>query len=1101
MAERTHTTISREVSIPDPGGRPREVVTDKGKGHKERNGVPVSSDFLHQFDATTTFHPQVQGGILRKDGYPVAAVRPPGARKSPAELTYADIQPMYMHDKEGSEMKLENTDTGLEAEYFGFDPKTGETVPMMNKGDDFRTALDRHNQKVEETGKGQKIEYTVEMMRNCVELTYDHGKDPEERNRHYLDSLQALVSVSEQSDVNVLIAPMGTIPHRNIKPRDITDDEYTHDMTFVKQGWKAAQHFDIASFQPHAEIINHEAARQTMNHLQHLMPILFVPTLDGPFIEGEIAPDAYARYQSAPTLDADPLKIATLDAMEQGEHHSYRHPGRVFGSPSGGLLRVPIPVDEGEYLNSIGTKLEEGIVNSVGREGGHHTDRYRVDIGPHGTIELCSFDPAGGRIQRVVAMREFTKTLAWKMQMHFVNGDFPEKAGQFPELFGKEPSQESFETAHWNMLKVAKEGAKAELEGMDGNTYEVRTLWRKLLDFVQEPLVDEEKGIYYQGMPPALTAELSKGFIDPSALFEKYRDAETGITSSRGYLETGIGTSSQWRMQAAKDGVEAGMTDQEAIMAGTIDVGKSFHQHVKETTLDDIQAMYEMPNKPFEVKTLPAEEARTYWDKLLEKNLVPVAGDHLLQMGHPTELPSAFVEEFVAGSRATHDYLLGRIKEVGVTEHMKANEVMFGPYVLNSESVNRQLDARLTQGYGIPMEFDGLMARGNGEIYAPTLEIHTAISYEPVLAERLKAAGYDPTAPNTRFGSQSPADIYSSFSELFAGGEPIVVMDTFPFDSTRPDKVGMQKMMGGADSLPISPLDIVGKDEGGYYYHPYIEDPKHPLDAVRDDEGNPLKDETKKEYVKHAFARMAQFDLDVLWETIQRNPDKEKAKAQTALVTQFLLDGEVNWIWHPTWQHLGDKKMMPEVRKVLVADGNPAARQYGPIYGPGERVEEPGRYIKKPTSAQHGVDQTKERVEKDEDVIVPEGYVYQTQIMPAPVLSYVNGQQAEEMRRTDQTTLRSIDRTATDPRPITGQLEVRALTPPYWRTDSEMPGRFMTRYAPRWTQPEKHLRYTQTNAAGITNALHEHLASTQDHENHILYPYGMAPVVVVDFNN
>ncbi len=1072
----------------------------KGKGHKDMGGEIVSpAELLAPYDKPP-FDPLRQGGLLTTATTTEAYVRPSYFRKNPEGLTKSDVKGIYMEDKPPEKLGFTEIDSGLEGEYFIFDDQ-GETVSAMNPGDPFRTALERFNATAQENGQ-EEIGYTVEMAANCVELTFDHGTDIKRRNRSYLGTLKSLVKIADETGVN--IAPIANIPHRRLQPEEITDDPYTQKITFDVQGWDAAQHFDIASIQPHVEVLDHLAARKVINHLQHVSPILLGATLSGPFMDGRLEPNPEERYGTAPGVDGDPWKEATIENLEQGEHHSYRPKGRFFGSPSGGVLRQPIPEDEEEFLASIGAKLEKGEVPTAGREGGHHTDRYRVDIPPHGTLELCTLDPAGGKIERVVSMREFVRGLGWKMQMHIINGDFEQVQERYPALFGQEPSTESFEIAHHNSMRVAKHGADAILQGMDGEEHTTRELWTQLREFVQEPFIDEAHGIAYEGLPPRIIAEVSRAFLDPDKTMEKFKDAE-GITSVKGFYETGIGNISHWMMQGAKDRIESGMEEKEAVMAVTVDVAKSFHEHIKSASEKDLDTLYKNPNGTFTINALPTDEAKTYWDKLLQKNLVPDAGEHLLQMGHPVELPSTLSEQIVAGAKATHDIILAKIKEQGgVTEWLKDAPVMFGPHVINDPEVNKQLDSRIDKGFGLPLEFDTLLSRKDGELHTPILEIHTAISYETVLADRLEAAGYDTTASNTRFGETSPADIYASFPELFAGGEPIVVMDTFPFDSTRPDKVGMQRLMGNPDSLPISPLDIIGKDENGYYYHPYIEDPEKPLDAKRDEQGKPIKDTSKTEYVKHAFARMAQYDLDVLWDTINANPDKEAAQEQGDLIAQFLRDSSVNWVWHPSWQHLGDKKMMPDVRKKMIEDANPLADQYVPVYGAGETVVESGKYIKKPTSAQHGVDQSRETVQQNDVVTVEEGYVYQGLITPLPVVSYVEGYLAEEMRRADQTTLRSIDRVAgNNLRPITGQLEIRALIPPYWRTDTEdtageIAGRYMTRFAPRWDRPEKELKLTQTNALGITTALHRHLDSTQDNENHVFYPYGMAPVVVYE---
>ncbi len=1059
----------------------------KGKGHKDMGGETESpAKLLAPYD-TPSFDPLKQGGLLTADASTEAYVRPSYFRRNPEGLTKNDVKGIYLDNKPPEKLGFEHTDSGLEGEYFIFDDQ-GEMVSAMNPGDPFRTALERFNENARQIND-EEIGYTVEMSSNCVELTFDHGTDIDQRNRNYLGTLKSLITIADETGVN--IAPIANIPHRRLQPEEITDDPYTQKITFDVQGWDAAQHFDIASIQPHVEVLDHKAARKAINHLQHVSPILLGGTLSGPFMDGMLQPNPEERYADAPGVDGDSWKEATIENLEQGEHQSYRPKGRFFGSPSGGVLRQPIPEEENEFLASIGAKLENGEVPTAGREGGHHTDRYRVDIPPYGTLELCTLDPAGGKTERVIAMREFVRGLGWKMQMHLINGDFPEVQERYPALFGQEPSEASFEIAHHNTMRVAKHGADANLEGMDGKEYTTRELWKQLRDFVQEPLIDEEKQIVYQGLPPGIIKEVSRAFIDPDKTMDKFRDAD-GITSVSGFYETGIGNISQWMLQGAKDRIAVGMKEQEAVMAVTVDVARSFHEHIKTTTVADIQELYRPKSEAFEVKALSQDAAKTYWNNLISENLVsrPDNKSPWPQLGHPVELPQSFVNQLMQGAETTHQIILDKIKEAGgVTEWMQGNPITFGALVLNNPDINSQLEARLDQGYGVSLIFDNLVARDKGDIMPKVLEISTAMGYETAIAARLQAAGYDSDSQETRFGPNSPAEVYRGFSERFANGEPIVVLDTEPFDATKLDKIGMQKMMGIPDSLPISPADIIGKDENGYYYHPYRIDPEKPFDVLRDADGLPQKDTSQKEYAKHVFARMAQFDLDELYEKVKDNP------AKVQLVGEFLNDSSVNWIWHPTWQHLGDKAMLPQIRAELIANENPIARQFVPVFGAGETVTEPGVYFDKPTNAQHGVDQSIREIHEGENVIVEDGRVLQGEIKTQPILTYLPGELASHLRYAKQQSLQERDKASEEVRAVTGTLEVRLLVPPYWERDQGMTGRYMTRYAPRREGPDSKDK-TMTNVGAINEAVISHLQP--DHiEKQIFYPYGNAPAVVI----
>ena len=498
----------------------------------------------------------------------------------------------------------------------------------------------------------------------------------------------------------------------------------------------------------------------------------------------------------------------------------------------------------------------------------------------------------------------------------------------------------------------------------------------------------------------------------------------------------------------------------------------------------------------FEIPALSPTEANNYWGTILKKGLTAPYGKYPAQIGHPVKLSSSFVREINDGAKATHAVVIDTIATAGgVTEWMRSKPVTFGPYTLNNPAINEQLQERLNEGYGLPLIYDVLIAREHGEARPKVLEIQTGIGYETTLDEWLQAAGYDPNDARGRFGNESPATRYASYSSRFALGEPITIIDTDPLNPfsavSRIDEIGMQQIVGGRNDIPISPVDIIGKDENGYFFHPYIADGGKHFDVKRDRHGTPQKDTSRKEYVKHVLARMGQPDLTRLWEQVKHDQGKVN------LITQFLDDSNINWIFHPSWPHLGDKTMLPIIRNQLLQEGNPLASQFEPVYGQGEKVIETGKYIKKPTGSKGGEGHIIIQVNEGDSVQVEEGYIYQQIMKPFPTLSYIPGRLAAGIRRDLRT--QTLDEEAGDElRPITGQLEVRCLIPPYWK--DETIGRNMTRYAPRWDNPDT-LHRTQTNILPIYNSLHTHLARTDRGDDHRFYPYGFGPVVIFDGNN
>src|SRR5260221_7631290 len=139
------------------------------------------------------FDPASQGGLVRKESMIAGYVRPPLYRASRGrELTLQDVRPVTLQDKPTEQLGFEQTDSGLEMEFFGFDP-TGEFTSLMNDNDPYFLALQSYNEDTEE--RSNKIGFTREMSSNCVEATFDHGTNIRNRNANYLTTIQTLVAI------------------------------------------------------------------------------------------------------------------------------------------------------------------------------------------------------------------------------------------------------------------------------------------------------------------------------------------------------------------------------------------------------------------------------------------------------------------------------------------------------------------------------------------------------------------------------------------------------------------------------------------------------------------------------------------------------------------------------------------------------------------------------------------------------------------------------------------------------------------------------------------------------------------------------------------
>ncbi len=594
--------------------------------HKEYAGQAalksLAERYIRRYGLKADFNPEETGGVIfAQDGTPLRQVRAPfwRAEKGAKGTGRKDMPRVYT----ATNPDPDKPNSGLELEFQAFHAMTGEMEPVMDADHPVHQGLLEHNRKAknghtENNGNGlgngngvngyvfvedgadwdhdfptgpKEVGFSPELTRHTLEENFPPNVDSGTRNRETLYGISTVVQLAEAN--NTLISPFSTIPHRDITQIDTNQHPYVQRIAFEHMGPEKVKHFTGTSLQIHVEIKDLESALHAANRWQLVTPIMYAGTLSAPFIAGEITPDLQERYGQVPDVVGDPLKESTFDTMTQGPHESYRYYGRLIGSPSGGAMRQPLPETSEEFWSAANNLLKSGESPSVGRVAGHHADfRIRPDLGPYGTIELAVLDTAGARIPNIVAIQEFSRALGWKLQRQAGNWEQIMEDPRFKSIFGQAPSKETFETVHWNTIEVAKHGNKAMITGMDGEQHSIAELWSKLVEYVQEPI--EETG--YTGLPEGIIEVLDKAYQDPSELFDVYKD-EKGVTSVKGFYETGVGTMSQWARQRAEELKARGLAEKEAIIDTTLNVGKSFHEHVKSMTPKDLNTLYVSANK------------------------------------------------------------------------------------------------------------------------------------------------------------------------------------------------------------------------------------------------------------------------------------------------------------------------------------------------------------------------------------------------------------------------------------------------------------------------------------------------------------------------
>jgi hypothetical protein len=580
------------------------ILGTDGHSHKDMAGKVVDplqfEAGLKDYGCRLEVDPSREGGFIWKNGngraaYPVAYLKSPYWREeiNDPNLRMSDIRPVFIQPKESA--ALEGIETGAEFEMFVWDPTNSDSAPVMESGSPVPHWLEAHsngNGFVEEdtifpelNGEAKKIGFSDELIKSCIELNFHHSPNPEETAKSMARALRTLAQGVEQQ--GWLLIPTASLSHKPLSPEDTNQNPYVQRIAKGYMGWENVQHFTGSSWQVHVEMVDLKSSLKAINLYQQVSPLLYGLSLAGPFIHGQTDPNLKDIYLGGEKSQERLEDGETYEALNSKSWLSIRYPARWRGSPSGGVFTEPAPEDPQEFF----AKAEAGLrdnqadsptnIPSPARTMGHHRDRIRIDIKEHGTLEISNQDTYGGHVPKLAANQEFTRVLIWKLQV-FAREDRLDELGQaYPELFNYPVTPESLRQTHLASIEVAKHGMDSQINGADGITHPARELFYQLMNFVNEPLSIPDEGIDYQGLPQGINRELYNSSLNPEDIFASYTDQQ-GITSARGFYESGVGTLSHWMKRRAYELMDKGVSSEEAIKDTMGDLGKSYHQHLKE---------------------------------------------------------------------------------------------------------------------------------------------------------------------------------------------------------------------------------------------------------------------------------------------------------------------------------------------------------------------------------------------------------------------------------------------------------------------------------------------------------------------------------------
>ena len=568
--------------------------------------VPESAykRFLESKGHSIEFNPKTEGGFVwdTKTHIPTAYVRSPfwRAQERDTELHRADIRPVFIHDKE--DVAVQKVETGGELELYAWDPNKQEAAPIMAKDSPVPEKLKAINNEEEYfvqedflfeelEPSAREIGFSAELANACIETNFHHSADPVQTALAMAHSLKKMAMVVEEQGWK--LTPIAAFPHRPFEQSDMNQDDYVQRISHKYIKDHNIHHFLGSSFQVHVEMLDLESGLQAINMYQQVAPLLYAISLAGPFLHGQVNPNLQKIYQSDDTNQSRLDDSESYGALAHDDWMSVRYASRWRGSPSGGSFVEPLPTKAQDFYALAERGLRDDSPDSVynipspARAAGHHRDRVRIDIGPHGTLEISNMDTFGGNVLKLAAVQEFTKVLMWKLQLYAKSGRMGELSKQFPELFPPEVTKETLRTAHLNSIEVAKRGVDAELQTPNGGKETACHQFSRLLSFVNEPISDPGQNIEYTGLSKGIINELVKSSWVPSREdYEDYTDDDR-VVSISGFYKSGIGTLSHWLKRRAND-LKAlrGMNDEEAIKDCMDDLGTSYHEFLNQLNGD-----------------------------------------------------------------------------------------------------------------------------------------------------------------------------------------------------------------------------------------------------------------------------------------------------------------------------------------------------------------------------------------------------------------------------------------------------------------------------------------------------------------------------------
>ncbi len=227
---------------------------------------------------------------------------------------------------------------------------------------------------------------------------------------------------------NGLVSVPLSIYTESVREQDITDHPYPQMLKRLMP--HVLEYASCLSEQINIQWKDPEAAAFAINAYELLGPVLGLVTAASPARDGSLYTTLSQHYEHNPDFKnagnaEDYRELAGLVRRELGPFmdrvpYDWRELARGYGSPAGGVIARPAPIDVESFLREGDRQLRASEAMTVNRVLGPHANRWRPD---KNVIEISNLSLGGGHPDKMSAAEETVIKATIALQEYFDSQD------------------------------------------------------------------------------------------------------------------------------------------------------------------------------------------------------------------------------------------------------------------------------------------------------------------------------------------------------------------------------------------------------------------------------------------------------------------------------------------------------------------------------------------------------------------------------------------------------------------------------------------------------------------------------------------------------